>query len=191
MRKWPKVTATLFGGTDEHPWLRAQPKNDGDYATTPSILTAGNTALKTQPDGMFIRPMNGFKSLDVVCFEVCSSLPNLQDKRSRYSPSTASLIVETPAKWWNEPVHGNVSRWQKAAPPDEDDDTYEDDDWYPIRYIRIVYVLRKAHIDNFRQNGVAEGHEYFLRNRSLASLTSQKFQIFLGRLSPDNHFYTK
>jgi len=189
MRRWPKTTSTLFGGTDDRPWLRAQPKNEDDSSTTPFILTAGNTALKTQPDGMFIRLVNEMMSVDCVCFEVCSSLANLQDKRSRYAPSIASLVVETKAKWWNEKVHGGVSRWGKVR-DEEDDDEVEDDEWYPIRYLRVVYVLRKQHLETFRDSGVASGHEYFMRNSSLGSISNIAFRDFLDRLSPDHHFYT-
>lgn len=188
MRGWPKVTKSLFGGTDQHPWIRAQPKNKGDHATTPYILTAGNTALKTQPDGMYLLPVNDFMSLDVVCFEVCSSLQNFQDKRSRYSPTTASLIIETRANWWNEAVHGRVTRWKKVSGAGE---KAEADQWFPIRYLRVVYVLRNAHLDQFREHGVAAGHEYFIRNSSLSSMTAGRFLKFLERLSPSHHFYTQ
>lgn len=190
MRKWPNTTTSLFGGTDDRPWLRAQPKNANHRATTPFLLTAGNEALKTQPDGMFVRPVNDFRSLDVICFEVCSSLQNLQDKRSRYAPSNASLVIETRADWWNEEVHQTVTRWEKVC--DEGDaEEVEDDEWYPIRYLRVVFVLNSDHLEVFRLNGVAAGHEYFIRNQSLGSINSGGFREFLDRLSPSHHFYTQ
>ena len=187
MRQWPNYTNTLFGGTDAHPWLKSQPKMKGGRATTPIIMTAGATALKTQPDGMYIRPLWDFRALDVICFEVCLSLPNLQDKRSRYNATTASLVVEAKASWWNEAIHGSVTRHGKVG----EDYEVTEDEWYPIRYLRVAFVLGKDHLETFRENGVAQGHEFFLRNRSLASMTNQKFRSFLEQMSPFKHFYTQ
>lgn len=190
MRRWPRQTKSLFGGTEDAPWIKAQPKDEGFTATTPFILTAGAPALKTQPDGMFIRPINDAYALDVVCFEVCSSLPNLQDKRFRYSPTTASLVVEIQPDWWREPIHGRVTRHEKAFL--ERDRAIPDwPEWYPIRYLRTVFVLRKDDLERFRSHGVAAGHEYYMRNNSLGSINSTKFLDFLKRLSPNHHFYTK
>jgi len=193
MEKWPRTTTVLFGGTDDCPWVKAQPKHREDSATTPLLLIAGNTALKTQPDGMYIRLVNDMQSLDVICFEVCSSLSNLQDKRSRYAPSISSLVVDIKNRWWNEKVYSNgATRWKKMPFDEyEMEDHVRDDEWFPIRHLRVVYVLRSDHLENFRLNGVGYGHEYFIRNRSLASISAQGFRSFLDRLSPNNHFYTQ
>ena len=187
MRKWPRSTKKLFGGSAHRPWLRAQPKNEHDVATTPYILVAGNTALKTQPDGLYIRPIEKLRAFDLIAFEVCSSLQNLQDKRSRYAPATASLVLETQRNWWNEPVDGSVTRWRKVF---GGQDSCVKDMWTPLRHVRVVYVLKNEHLKKFREHGVPSGHEFFIRHSSLGSITAKKFLEFLSRLSPDTHFYT-
>ena len=190
MAKWPRVTTVLFGGSDDFPWLRAQPREADERVTSPFLLQAGNEALRTQPDGMFIRPVKKFQAMDVVCFEVCSSLQNLNDKRSRYAATTSALVVDTREAWWKSQVHGTTTRWQKATNGSEEWGQ-EEDFWSPVRYLRVVYVLSEDNLGRFRDHGVAAGHEYLMRFSSLASLSSQAFREFLDRLSPDHHFYTK
>ena len=188
MRGWPRATKKLFGGSDDRLWVRAQPKNNGDRATTPYILVAGNTALKTQPDGLYIRPVERFRAFDIIAFEHCSQLQNLQDKRSRYAPATASLILETRADWWNESIDGAITRWQKICGKGE---KCADNLWTPLRHVRVVYVLKNDDLNKFRKHGVPSGHEFFIRHSSLGSMTAKKFLSFLARLSPDTHFYTR
>lgn len=190
MMKWPAVTSVLFGGSEDFPWIRAQPRDEKETATSPFLLQAGNEALRTQPDGMFIRPVKDFQAMDVVSFEVCSSLQNMNDKRSRYAATTSALVVDTREGWWRRPVQGRRSRWQKVTNGLEDWGDAEDF-WSPVRYLRVVYVLSKTDLERFRADGVAAGHEYLMRFSSLASISSQNFRVFLDRLSPDSHFYTK
>lgn len=176
MVKWPTATKALFGGTDQRPWLQAQPKTPDRHATTPCLMTAGSDALTTRPDGMWFGVVKNQQAADVFCVEVCGVLQNLQDKRSRYAPSTSSLVVSATSDWWNEQISTDIARWKKSG---AFQDRVPTDTFFPVRYLRVMFVIADDDYPRFRDGGVAGGHEFFMKHSSLASFTSQKMQAFL------------
>jgi hypothetical protein len=72
----------------------------------------------TQPDGLGAH-FNEGKSCDVVAVEVCGTIQNLNDKRSRYIPASHSLILSCSAAWFTEEITvqnaGKRPRWKACA----------------------------------------------------------------------------
>jgi hypothetical protein len=182
-------------------WLRGQPK-DGS-ATTPRIHEPGAVHGTTQPDGMWLRfspsldqpGAPGF--VDAIVVEVCKSLQNLNDKRSRYMSSTTSLLVNCRLAWLVEGIPvglGTQPRWLASqtfldatgspSPPTHDLEL-------PIRSIRILYALRNIDYPKWIGSHAPLGHEFFCRHSSLASPTSQKMRALFSRMRLDSHFYTQ
>ena len=185
LRQWPSYTATLFGGTDKRPWLQAQPKTRN--ASTPCLMNAGASAMSTRPDGMWIRILRDRGAADVFCVDVSGSSQNFQDKRARFLPSTSALVLHCSRSWLNESAYVNQPRWKKMGVFEE---RVEGDQIYPIRYLRVLFVLPDLEYKNIRDNGVASGHEYFMKHSSLGAFNSKRMQEFLKSISPQRHFYS-
>ena len=90
LKKWPTRTKHWppLGGRGY--WLRGQPR-EGKMAG-PKLASPGMKLFATQPDGLWIH-FQGVASCDVVVIEVCGTAQNLNDKRSRYFPSTHSFCL--------------------------------------------------------------------------------------------------
>ncbi|MFC7551689.1 hypothetical protein ACFQU7_04300 [Pseudoroseomonas wenyumeiae] len=58
------------------------------------------------PDGLWLHfsPDPADAWCDILCIEACSTLQNLLDKRSRFAPSTTSLLAVCPVPWLTAPA---------------------------------------------------------------------------------------
>lgn len=163
------------------PWLRAQPK---DGATTgPRLLrpATDDFSARTQPDGLWLAfnaPPGGGPPVAVSTFvvEVCRTMQNLNDKRSRFASAHAALLVEVPAAWLQRsvPVQGGAtpSRYGLAGfavPP-------TDDLYLPVRSVRVLYALpndvrakpTESRLFSQQKGRLAlEAHEYLTRHSAL------------------------
>src|SRR5207247_5416765 len=107
-----------------------------------TVLNSRGAALfSTQPDGMWIY-LGERNFADAECIEVCGSVQNLNDKRSRYMPASHSLVLAVSQKWLKEeiPVQsgGSQPRWRacrtiKTAP--------QQDLEVPIRFLRVLFAI--------------------------------------------------
>jgi hypothetical protein len=91
---WPPPGGTGY-------WLQAQPRfgtNAGPRISSPSA-----TQFRTQPDGLWAF-FHSFGSCDLVAVEVCGTIQNLNDKRSRYIPSSHSLVLSVSMDWFNHAI---------------------------------------------------------------------------------------
>ena len=90
------VASTKQPGT----WLRGRPSDLADCAH-PFLKLPGSNRLRTLPDGLWLHfsPSPADPYVDVICIEACSSVQNLLDKRSRFAPSTSSLLAFCPVPW--------------------------------------------------------------------------------------------
>lgn len=182
--KWPRKTTKLFRSSGP-PWLRAQPKSG--FATTPRLFNAGSESLATQPDGMWINLLFEKEIADVMCIEICGSRQNFFDKRSRYMPTTNSLHLCCDAAWLKEPIYQNQKRYECLdLNPDDIAPTY----YFSIRFLRVLYVLESSLYQAWMAHGVPAGHEFFIKQSSLASFAAPTMQSFLKRMNPDQQFYT-
>ena len=162
LRKWPQrppgvVASTKQPGT----WLRGRP-GDTAVAAHPFLKLPGSDRLRTLPDGMWLHfsPSAVDPYVDILCIEACSSFQNLLDKRSRFAPSTSSLLAVCPVPWLLAPLQANdpTPRWRlirmlQAEPAQPLS--------LPVRDIRVVFGLKARHYEGFARTQVAQAHEFF------------------------------
>ena len=162
LKKWPQrppgvVASPKQPGT----WLRGRP---GDPAATnqPFLKLPGSNRLRTLPDGLWLHfsPDPADPYVDILCIEACSSLQNLLDKRSRFSPTTSSLMAYCPLDWLLGPAQepNPTPRWRlvrilKVEPTQGLT--------LPVRDIRVVFGLKNRHYEGFARNQVAQAHEFY------------------------------
>lgn len=162
LRKWPQrppgapVTAKQPGT-----WLRARP-GEARTANQPFLKLPGSNRLRTLPDGLWLHfspdPMDAYA--DILCIEACSSLQNLLDKRSRFAPSTTSLLAVCPVPWLLAPCQANdpTPRWRlirllRCEP--------QDSLVLPVRDVRVLYGLKARQYEGFARSQMPQAHEYF------------------------------
>ena len=103
-------------------WLRGRPCDD-TKGSHPFLKLPGSTRLRTLPDGLWLNfgGTVGEPFVDIFAIEACSTTQNLLDKRSRFAPSTHSLVAVCPVPWMLAPVmDGDTTpRWQAidGVPP--------------------------------------------------------------------------
>ena len=89
-KKWPERSSTKKWPIPGHKgrWMRLCPSPNAP--AFPYLRTAGAQTLTTNPDGMyaFVHHAHGFA--DVIAIEICRNNQNLNDKRARYAPTTAT-----------------------------------------------------------------------------------------------------
>jgi len=126
------------------------------------------------PDGLWLNfsgsPEDPF--VDIFAIEACSSLQNLLDKRSRFTPSTQSLLAVCPVTWLLAPISQDdpTPRWQatgllRAQPLHSL--------VLPVRDLKVMYGLKPRHFL------VATGtlpypHEYFVPMEALTAENGDK-----------------
>jgi hypothetical protein len=162
LKKWPQrppgvVSSPKQPGT----WLRGRP---GDKAATnqPFLKLPGSNRLRTLPDGLWLHfsPEATDPYVDILCIEACSSLQNLLDKRSRFSPTTSSLMAYCPLDWLLGPaqLHDPTPRWRLIR-------ILRDEPSLPlilpVRDVRVVFGLKNRHYEGFARNQVAQAHEFY------------------------------
>jgi hypothetical protein len=163
LSQWPQRPPGLpqrQGGRDA--WLRGRPGliAEGCY---PFLKLPGSNRLRTLPDGLWLNfggtPVEPF--VDIFAIEACGSWPNLLDKRSRFAPSTHSLLAVCPVQW----LMGDVSpddptpRWEVTGVVARSPVTPL---IVPVRDMRVLYALKQRHYQGFATSQVPQAHEYFL-----------------------------
>lgn len=107
-------------------------------------------------------------------------------------PSSHSLVITCPRPWLNRdvtlPRGGKKPLWA-AVEGFADAPTQKVS--LPIRYLRVLYALKKEHYHKWIPNHTPTGYEFFCVNTSLGSYNSQKMQGFLRQMSIGAQFYTK
>jgi hypothetical protein len=114
---WPGTTNRLWPSpTGSGYWLRAQPVDGGSKG--PRLQMAGSAVFSTQPDGLWVFLWPDGPFADAVAIEVCGSMQNLNDKRSRYMPSVTARQLHCTKAWLLAEISwkagSKVPRWQAA-----------------------------------------------------------------------------
>jgi hypothetical protein len=170
LRQWPQRPPGLSkAGAGRDNWLRGRPTEVAS-SNHPFLKLPGSDRLRTLPDGLWLHFGGTAEEpfADIFAIEACGSLQNLLDKRSRFAPSTHSLLAVCPVPWLLAPVTQNdpTPRWQATGvirqPPSLPL-------ILPVRDIRVMYALKKRHYDGFAQNQVPHPHEYFLPMEALTA----------------------
>jgi len=180
-RVWPPPQGRGF-------WIRGQPGSGGKPG--PRISSPGATLFTTQPDGLWVH-FNSVISCDVVVVEVCGTIQNLNDKRSRYIPASHSLVLACSAAWFAEETTvqrgGRRPRWKAAVSISKKPGNLE----LPIRHLRVLYAIRNALYHKWCREHTPTGYEFFCPHSSLATYNSQQMQAFLRQMSSAAQFRVK
>jgi hypothetical protein len=148
--------------------------------------------FSTQPDGLWAH-FSGLDYCDVVVIEVCGTTTNLNDKRSRYMPSTSSLLLEVSAGWAKSGSAGRGrggptrAHWRTAGFDEDDLSTMPR--LVPVRHLRALYALPDEQYKKWTPNHAATGYEYFVPHSSLGTFNSQPMQRFLRQMSISSQYY--
>lgn len=162
LRKWPQCPPGLRLREGKHSWLRGRPAEDAGTCH-PFLKLPGSNKLRTLPDGLWLNfggtPVDPF--VDIFAIEACSSLQNLLDKRSRFSPSTHSMLAVCPVPWLLAPVMpGNpMPRWEATR-------VILHRPVLPftvvVRDMRVMYGLKRDHYEGFAKHQIPHPHEFFV-----------------------------
>jgi hypothetical protein len=128
----------------------------------PYLKVPGSIWLRTVPDGLFLNfgGTVGDAFVDILAVEACSTLENLRDKRSRFTPSLYALQAVCPVPWLLLPaIPGDPTpRWEAIG-------VFMRAPLLPavfsIRQQRVLYLLKRNDYERFKRHHLAHPHEYF------------------------------
>jgi hypothetical protein len=83
------------------------------------------------------------------------------DKRSRFAPSTHSMLAACPLPWLLAPVSAEdpTPRWQATGVMAEQPGNAL---VVPVRDVRVLYALKQRHYSGFAATQIPHPHEYFV-----------------------------
>jgi hypothetical protein len=193
LRLWPQQPP----GVQPRPrnrdaWLRGRPGIPCETCDGPFLKLPGSNRLRTLPDGLWLN-FGGTASepfVDIFAVEACGSLPNLLDKRSRFAPSTQSLMAVCPVPWLLAAftTGDQTPRWKatgviRHAPTQPF--------VLPVRDMRVMYGLKSRHYEGFVRHHLPHAHEYFVPMDVLTAEDGDKdpaLQALLARASVTANF---
>jgi hypothetical protein len=162
LSKWPqRPPGAPRSARQAGTWLRARPGSPSEPGQ-PFLKLPGSNTFRTIPDGLWLHfsPDPDDRWADILCIEACGSVPNLQDKRARFAPSTSSLLAVCPLRWMLEPAEASepTPRWHmmrllRTKPTEAL--------VLPVRDIRVLYGLKLRHYESVARAQVPHPHEYF------------------------------
>jgi hypothetical protein len=172
-------------------WLRGRPS--GDLGTcNPFLKLPGSTRWRTLPDGLWLNfagtPEEPY--VDIFAIEACGSLQNLLDKRSRFAPSTHSLLAVCPVPWLLAPVmQGDPTPRWKAIGVLRHEPVVPF--VLPVRDMHVLYGLKPNHYAGFVRHQLPHAHEYFVPMEALTAKDSDKnpdLRALLAQASANANF---
>jgi hypothetical protein len=191
LKQWPQrppgVAPAPFG---RDTWLRGRP--GAGEAGHPFLKLPGTPRWRTLPDGLWLNFGGTLVDpfVDIVAIEVCGSLQNLLDKRSRFAPSTQSLLAVCPVPWLHAPATAadQTPRWivtgLLSRPPTAPLIV-------PVRGVHVLYGLRHEHYQGFVRHQLPHAHEFFAPIEVLTASDADKnpaLQALLARTSATANF---
>lgn len=195
LKRWPQRPPGLprpFGGKDS--WLRGRPTDDL-ASCHPFLKLPGSERMRTLPDGLWLNfsgtPEEPF--VDIFAIEACGTIPNLLDKRSRFAPSTHSLLAVCPLPWLLAPLMSNdpTPRWQATGLIATEPAAALS---FPVRDMRVLYGLKRVDYDGFIRHQLPHAHEFFAPIDVLTALDSDQnpaLQALLARASVTANFLSQ
>jgi len=162
LKRWPQKPPGVRQRQDQAAWLRGRPSDDAGIIN-PYLKLPGSTRLRTLPDGLWLNFGGTIYDpfVDIFAIEACATITNLLDKRSRFAPSTHSLLAVCPMEWLLAPVSREdpTPRWkvtgllarQPTMPLS-----------LPVREIRVLYGLKSDHYLGFVRHQMPHAHEYYI-----------------------------
>ena len=192
LRDWPQHPPGLMPRPNhQDTWLRGRPTYDQN-SCHPFLKLPGSDRLRTLPDGLWLNfggtPDEPF--VDIFAVEACLTLANLLDKRSRFAPSTHSLLAVCPIPWLLAPVMASepTPRWRatgllrlEPVLPFV----------LPVRDIRVLFALTDKNYSGFMKHQLPHAHEYYAPMDTLMAWESEKnpaLQALLARATASANF---
>ncbi len=173
LKSWPQRPPGITPRPQDA-WLRGRP-NEGSFHCF--LKLPGSDRLRTLPDGLWLNfggtPQEPF--VDIFAIEACSSLTNLLDKRSRFSPSTHSLMAVCPLSWLLAKALPSdpEPRWKATGVlPTEPVTALV----LPVRGWRVLFGLRSEHFDGFIKHQLPHPHEFYVPMEALTAENSDQDQ---------------
>ncbi|MEI6161773.1 MAG: hypothetical protein WCP77_18205 [Roseococcus sp.] len=172
-------------------WLRARPDLERKV-TQPYLKFPGADRLKTLPDGLYLHFSTKAEEpyVDILCIEACSTYQNLLDKRSRFAPSTGSLLAVCPVEWLMQPgmPGNNIPRWRLIRMVKREP---REDLVLPVRDARVLFALKPSHFRGFMATQTAHAHEFFCPVDALTDSNGAKnpaLRALLARASAASNY---
>jgi hypothetical protein len=195
LRQWPQIPPGHHKKqSGREGWLRGRP-SDESVQCHPFLKLPGSNRLRTLPDGLWLNfggtPVEPF--VDIFAIEACGSLGNLLDKRSRFAPSTHSLLAYCPVPWLLAPITATdaTPRWQVTGVLRHEPDQPL---VLPVRDVRVMYALKTRHYDGFVESQIPHPHEYFVPMDALTAKDAHEnpaIQALVARASATANFLTQ
>jgi hypothetical protein len=141
----------------------------------PFLKLPGSSRWRTLPDGLWLNfggtPVDPY--VDIFAIEACGSLQNLLDKRSRFAPSTHSLLAVCPVQWLLSPVMPDdpTPRW-KVTGVLRDEPTFPL--IVPVRDMHVLYGLKRQHYQGCARHLLPHAHEFFVPMEALTAFDGDK-----------------
>ena len=165
LKAWPQRPPGI-GSQERDAWLRGRP----DDRVQCFLKLPGSAKLRTLPDGLWLN-FGGTTAepyVDIFAIEACASLTNLLDKRSRFSPSTHSLMAVCPLPWLLAPAmpEDETPRWRATGVL-----------WtepraalvLPVRSLRVLFGLKNRHFEGFVKHQLPHPHEFYVPIEALTA----------------------
>ncbi len=174
LKRWPqRPPGSVSSSRRSDAWMRGRPATTPELGN-PFLKFPGSARLRTLPDGLWLNfggtPVDPF--VDIFAIEACSSLQNLLDKRSRFAPSTQSLLAVCPVMWLLAPLSADdpMPRWQASgllrAQPTHPL-------VLPVRDLKVMYGLKPRHFQ-IATGTLPHPHEYFVPIDALTAVDGDK-----------------
>lgn len=192
LKGWGQCPPGVRPGRGKESWLRGRPSEDEARICNPFLKIPGSTRLRTLPDGLWLNFGGHFAEpfVDILAIEACSTIQNLLDKRSRFSPSTHSLMCVCPTEWLLAPISATdpTPRWKTTGVI-----LHEpfNDVVVPVREMRVLYGLKNDHYKGFAQHQLPHAHEFFVPMETLMEEHSEDnpaLRELIGRASVSANF---
>jgi hypothetical protein len=191
LKEWPQhppgVTRAPLG---RDAWLRGRPGHE--FHTHPFLKLPGSTRYRTLPDGLWFNlggtPEDPY--VDIFAIEACASFQNLLDKRSRFAPSTHSLLAVCPVPWLLASVAKDdlTPRWKVTRVIRSEPIS---DFVLPVRDMHVLYGLKREHYTEFARHQLPHAHEFFAPMEALTAsdgAKSPELRTLLARASATSNF---
>lgn len=193
LKRWGQRPPGIRSRKGRDAWLRGRPADDSSISN-PFLKLPGSTKLRTLPDGLWLNFGGTFAEpyVDILAIEACSTLQNLLDKRSRFAPSTHSLLAVCPVEWLLAPIAPDdpTPRW-KASRVFAREPTMAIS--IPVREMRVLYGLKDQHYKGFVRHQMPHAHEFFVPMKALTEENSEQnpaLRALLERASISANFLT-
>jgi hypothetical protein len=160
LRRWPDTTS-LFRWRGDRKVVKAHPPSP-----LAPLATLGVQSSKTYADGAYVNlqwtgSQRMYATADVLFIEVCGSLANLGDKRSRYLPRHEARCLTLQKKWFNKSIRWAGGTERQIFRAIGLSDCPNSDVYALVRALRVLYVLEDNHFGNLIEDEVPRGYEFF------------------------------